>query len=230
MRPLEIDWLPRPQRAQRRHASGLRSDVRRPSRRRCTSSPSGRHRSPQRSRPDEAPVASGVRIVSVKPDAVGTTSADDADRFNEAGEHILRSAHPARAARPCRSISDGGRKRATLEQRHAAISKPHGRHVELDVVHDAFVPGRRVHASPAFEHQALHVEIRQHRQCGSDPRPRHRNQRAPASCRASRPLGPERLRRCEYYHRSRREGRKQARRRRRAQPAVEDTRASGRSR
>src|SRR5262245_24619025 len=64
---------------------------------------------------------------------------------------------------------------ATVEQWHALPPEPHRSHVELDVVHDAFVPRRLVHQGATFEHKTLHVEVRQHRERGGHSRPGHRN-------------------------------------------------------
>ena len=129
------------------------------------------------------------------------------------------------------SISDGRRKRAALEQRHTAVTQPHGRHVQLDVVHDAFVPGRPLHAAPPSSTRLCTSKFGSTDSAAAIPGLGTGITRGTGLLQRLGPLGPERFRRCEYYHRSRRERRQQARAARESRSRRSNTtRTSGRSR
>ncbi len=80
------------------------------------------------------------RCAARTPPLVGLHSTSFADRFNEAREHNLRSAHPDRAARSARSNKRRRRKRPPVEKPQAARTEHVRRHVEPHEVDHALRP------------------------------------------------------------------------------------------
>src|SRR5688572_865950 len=115
---------------------------------------------------------SGVRMVNLKPDTVRVNSATiptaSMRPVNITLDQDVRS-HLFDLA-----LDQGGRReRAVLEKRNAPFAQPRRRHVELDVVDDALVPGGPLHLRPALEHETLHIQLRQDGECSRQAGPRH---------------------------------------------------------
>jgi len=93
----------------------------------------------------------------------------------------------------------------------------HRGHIQLDVVHETLVPCSPVHAGAPFEHDALNASSGKRAQRRSH-RGVYHLERCARTFKGLCPFAmqPQRFWRCDYYHRSRGEGREHARGRRNA--------------
>ena len=153
---------------------------------------------------------------------------DLADRFNEAGEHIPRSARRGRAARARSRRASAATRAAAAATRRPPVPSDVRRHDTAGRDRPARVPDRACSVAPPSsssdaDRRARPAARARRAQRAASPRDSQRS-RAPALERSSRRVGRRRrgCRRRHDYDRPGVERREQARRGRRPQPAVED--------